>query len=185
MTEELWRRLAALELMLLDDPDGLPWIPQVAQAPGLTIRRVWCTIPDGSNDRLYVHKIMTPGTPADVPYLHNHGMAAAMHVLGPGRYELGWGVTSQVLGRSFQRGEWYYEMMSERSQHYVRPIGPGPIYTIMLWAAAWPPEVKADPHYLRNCPGPIGDLSDADALLQVARRLHGQYHNDMGEADSY
>lgn len=147
---------------LLQDLDAWTYQDVNVHRGAIAFDRLWRNMPNG--DRLHVHCI--PPNPEQVPYLHAHGRPTALHLLGPGAYELGWGASERLHGRSVvPGGPWYYEMITGHIQHYVRVLGPEPVYSIMLWPPDWPPphrgaDLDPSPAPLTP-PQPQPDLIDA------------------------
>lgn len=119
---------------LLSGKEKGKWTAQKVAADDeqFVIQRLHRTVPGG--DRLFLNRIPASQTGA---YFHTHGLPTAVHVLGPGPYEMGVGSGGEIDVRMVvPRGPWYYEMPHERSEHYVRALVE-PVYALMLWIPEW------------------------------------------------
>lgn len=139
------------------------WPASNAPPAGMKVER-YVTQPKGSSDRLMLHRFQPDGGDG---HIHPHPYALAAHVLGPGMYEVGFyhgpgdAISCKVpmMSRVLCEGEFYYEMVTSKVAHCVRPIT-GPIYSVALWTP-FPPEIVY-PERLEK-----GVLRDRQELLSV------------------
>lgn len=107
-------------------------------------------------DRLMLHRFWpASGNGA----LHVHPYILAAHVLGPGIYEVGFGLKDVLQSRVVSAGSYYYEMLTRNIQHYVLPKGPEPVHTVAIWV----------PFSGNQLPPPVAmdGLADVDSMRSV------------------